>query len=123
MMTKCLTNAATAVVILGLIALLVGPTNAIYHYSRPKPVRWNRYEQARLRQLRKFLTRKVNKIARIVAEDLNPGRAEFNRPTKFTVEVDTVAETVHIEMEDILVIGDGEGCAEDPPGVSCVCPC
>jgi hypothetical protein len=88
-----------------------------------KPVRLRPAERARLVELRKELTDRVNTIARFVARDL--GSPDSPPPRTFTVTVDNsgAAPTIHIEMEDILVAGDGNGCAKDPPGISCECPC
>jgi hypothetical protein len=87
----------------------------------PKFVPMTTDGRAELTELREDLTQRVNVIARLVAQDL--GSDNFKLPKKFTVEVDTSEGAVHIEMEDIVVVGDGNGCASDPPGISCECPC
>jgi len=75
-------------------------------------------------KLRRQLTAQVNIIARIVAQDLKLGR-NFRLPKKFTVKVDNSAtpKQTSIEMPDLVVTGDLDGCALDPPGISCECPC
>ncbi len=92
--------------------------------SKSEPVKITPREQAQLSELRQDLTRQVASIARFVAQDL--GADPFRPPVKFTVTVDnstSSAPTIEIEMDDLIVVGDGNGCVKDPPGISCECPC
>lgn len=96
---------------------------ACAHHQNPRveTVPLSEDSQERLTELRETLTRTVNELAQSVSRD--HGGSSVPPLERFTVSVSDGGESIGIEMEPIIVIGDGNGCVKDPPGISCECPC
>ena len=82
---------------------------------------------ALIRQLVNEILVRVSEIDIIIST--NGGTPPIGLVRKFTFSTDGYdtqgnPTTVDIEMDPITVIGDITlGCAKDPPGISCECPC
>ncbi|MBL7793808.1 MAG: hypothetical protein JNK77_15880 [Saprospiraceae bacterium] len=79
-------------------------------------------DSIQMKVLQRELVGSIDKIGVIIGTSLGK---KLSPVGKFiiTVKGKGTSRTVHIEMEPIIVTGDGNGCASDPPGISCECPC
>jgi hypothetical protein len=78
-------------------------------------------DRVRLRRLNEEVRGRTEEIARIMSRYLGT-QSQPVRKVTFTLGEDNASD-VHIEMEPVIVVGDGKGCYDDPPGVCCECPC
>jgi hypothetical protein len=100
------------------------------HHRRPSaPVPLSSGDRARLAELRAQIADPIAEIAAIIARNPNlepigslggVALCFTGRPDALTIRA---AISSDIEFPDEIVIGDGEGCVLDPPGISCECPC
>lgn len=107
----------------GLTAVALGLGSACSGLKAPqKPgetVPLSPEDLVRMRELRRQAETISEDMSSIIARTL--GMEESEPVSEFTVTLRPQAEI--IEMSAIVVIGDGEGCFKDPPGVCCECPC
>ena len=90
--------------------------------TKHKAVEVGQEDHARLSRLLEEVQGRVEEIARIVSRNLKT--AQLFPVKRVTLTSPTVeAPQTHIEMEPILVAGNGNGCYKDPPGICCECPC
>lgn len=82
----------------------------------------SREERARMTKLTEEVTSRVQEMARIVRGNLG---MDVNVPVgEFTMTTGTPENPrIHLKFGPIIVVGDGNGCYADPPGICCECPC
>jgi hypothetical protein len=79
-------------------------------------------DSLRMKILQRELVNRIDEIGKIVGNRLEKKLSPVGK-CWITLKGTGTSRSVHVEMEPVIVSGDGNGCYLDPPGICCECPC